>query len=295
MKKAAFIVNPISGTRGKVRPENYLERFFTHYTDWYIDIYYTKGAEDAYEAALRYKESKVDLVVAVGGDGTVNQVARALVFSTIPLGIIPTGSGNGLARHLRIPRSLPKAADVLLQQHIAVIDSGAINGRPFFCTAGVGFEASLANRFDAAPVRGFSSYIALSAMEYTHYHPEKYKIYVGDSMMEREAFLITFANCAQWGNNVYIAPGACATDGQLDMVIWNSTSVARIPFTAMRLLAKNIDHSKFIETFRGPLFKIQRMCDGYVQFDGEHVWMGRDLNVEVFPASLKVVAPCAFE
>ncbi|MCL2737888.1 MAG: YegS/Rv2252/BmrU family lipid kinase [Bacteroidales bacterium] len=294
MKKVAFIVNPASGIKGKAFLGRYIERSFHHRTGWIKDIYHTKGPDDAYRAALHFKATQVDLVVAVGGDGTVNQVARALVHAAIPMGIIPTGSGNGLARHLGIPRSVPKAVDVILQQHVAAIDSGAINGQPFFCTAGIGFDANLANRFNRAPIRGFPSYIALSAWEYTHYRPEKYKIFTGDCILEREAFLITFANCSQWGNNVYIAPGASATDGLLDMVIWKSTSVVRIPFTAVRLLARNINHSKHIENFRGTSFSIERACEGPVHYDGEHALMGRELKVEAFPASLKMVMPCLY-
>ena len=295
MKKVAFIVNPVSGVRGKARIERYLAHFFHHHTGWMVEIYHTKGPDDTYEAALRFKEEQVGLVVVVGGDGTVNQVARALVHGNVPMGIIPTGSGNGLARHLHIPHSISKAVEVLLQQYVVAIDSGAINGHPFFCTAGIGFEANLANRFNTVTVRGFHSYIALSAIECTRYHPEKYRIHIGDRVLEREAFLITFANCSQWGNNIYIAPEASATDGLLDMVVWKSTSLARIPFTAARLLAKNINRSKYIENFCGPSFKIEREREGAVQYDGEHLLMGKELHVEVFPASLKVVVPCSCE
>jgi len=291
MKKVAFILNPVSGIGGKSSLERYIERSFCQWSGWETEVYRTTGPNDAFYAALRYKEALFDLVVAVGGDGTVNQVACALVHSSTPMGIIPTGSGNGLARHLKIPLSIPKAMALLFGFHIVSIDSGTLSGRPFFCTAGIGFDASLASRFNAAPVRGLPSYLALSAMEYAHYHPQKYRIFARGQVFEREAFLITFANCAQWGNNIYIAPGASVTDGLLDMVIWKKTPVVEFPFTAVRLFMRNINHSDYIENIRGPRFCIERSQEGWAHVDGEHVQMGKELIVEVHPASLRVVTP----
>jgi len=128
-------------------------------------------------------------------------------------------------------------------------------------------------------------------VEYVHYHPEVYKIRVGERYLEREAFLITFANCAQWGNDVYIAPEASATDGLLDMVIWKKTSAVTFPLIAMRLLMGNIDHSQYVETIRSASFSIERAQDGWVHVDGEDIQMGRELSIEVHPASVKVITP----
>lgn len=289
MKRVAFIINPASGVGSKSSLRRSIARSFHSDSGWEVELFHTKSAGDAFDAAWRYKEESFDLIVAVGGDGTVNRVAQALIYSSVPMGIIPTGSGNGLARHLKIPLPLSKAIDVLLRGRITIIDSGSVNGQPFFCTAGIGFDANLANRFNTAPVRGFSSYVALSALEYVHYHPEKYQIQIEGASLEREAFLITFANCAQWGNNVYIAPEASASDGLLDMVIWKKTPVITIPFIAIRLLSKKIEHSDYFETIRGATFRIKRLQEGWAHVDGEDVQMGRELVVEVHPASLKVI------
>ena len=289
MQKAAFIINPVSGIGSKSSLYRCIERFFCPQNGWMATYYHTTGPDDAYHAALRFKEALYDLVVAVGGDGTVNQVARAIMHSSIPMGIIPTGSGNGLARHLKIPMSIPKAVEVLFQNHVISIDSGILNKHPFFCTAGIGFDADLANRFNTAPVRGLPSYIALSAVELMHHHLQKYKIYIENQIIEREAFLIAFANCSQWGNNIYIAPGAIATDGLLDMVIWKKAPTVAFPFTALRLLTHNIDHSEYIENIRGASFRVERPLEGWAHVDGEHLQMGRALTVEALPASLKVV------
>jgi len=291
MKKVVFIVNPVSGMGSKSSLERSIARFFHAEGGWKVDVHRTTDSADAFHAACRFKEEAVDLVVAVGGDGTVNRVAQALRFSSIPLGIVPTGSGNGLARHLKIPLSVTNAIKVLLQGKIATIDSGSMNGYPFFCTAGIGFDANLANRFNTAPVRGLPSYVALSALEYTQYQSEKYKIWVEDRLLEREAFLITFANCAQWGNNVYIAPEASTKDGLLDMVIWKKTPAVTFPFIAMRLLSRTIDHSDYFETIRGASFCIERVKEGLGHVDGEDIQMGKELTVVVHPASLKVVTP----
>jgi len=144
-------------------------------------------------------------------------------------------------------------------------------------------------------MRGFPSYVALSAVEYSHYHPDTYSIYIGEKEIIREAFLITFANCAQWGNNVYIAPDASATDGLLDMVIWKKTPRFRIPLIAMRLITRNIDHSDKIEIIKGHSFRIKRAREGWVHFDGEQVQMGSELTVVVCPGTLKVVTPCTYQ
>ena len=292
MKKAAFVVNPTSGVGNKSSLQRCIERFFCPQNGWERELYHTTGRDDAFRAALRYKEESVDLVVAVGGDGTVNQVARALMHSSLVMGIIPAGSGNGLARHLNIPLSIDKAVELLFGYHITSIDSGTLNEVPFFCTAGIGFDASLAHRFNRAPVRGLPAYAALSVVEYLHYRPEKYKIYIGEQAFEREAFLITFANCSQWGGNICIAPSASATDGLLNMVVWKKTPKVRIPFISTRLLTHTIDKSNFIENVCGIHFHIERAQQGWVHVDGEHIYMGKELTVEVHPASLRIVTPC---
>jgi YegS/Rv2252/BmrU family lipid kinase len=289
MKKVAFIINPASGIGSKASLERHIAPFFKGQNGWSTEMVHTKEHQDALRAALCFKEEGFDLVVAVGGDGTVNQVASALVHSAIPMGIIPTGSGNGLARHLGIPLSVPRAVAMLQGNHVTTIDSGSLNGRPFFCTAGIGFDASLANRFNRATVRGFPSYMAMSALEYTRYQPEKYKIYVGAQLFECEAFLITFANCAQWGNNIYIAPEASVTDGLLDMVIWKKTPKTSTPFVAMHLITRSLDHSSHIEYLKGVSFRVERCQEGWAHVDGEDVQMGKELEVMVCPSSLQVV------
>ena len=291
MKRAAFIINPASGIGGKWPLERCIEHFFDQQSGWRSELYYTTGPNDAFTTALRYKEEPFDLVVAVGGDGTINQVASALVHSPVPLGIIPCGSGNGLARHLHIPFSIPKAVALLQRCHIESIDSGSINERSFFCTAGIGFDASLAHRFNNAHIRGFFSYAALSAATYVNYHPEKYIIETGEQLLEREAFLITFANCAQWGYNTYISPSASATDGLLNMVVWKKTPKVKFPFVAARLPMHNIDHSHYVETISGVRFCVERPNEGWVHVDGEHIQMGKKLVVEVHPSSLRVITP----
>jgi lipid kinase, YegS/Rv2252/BmrU family len=291
MQKIAFIVNPVSGIGGKASLLRQIQRMFSQEAGWEADVYQTTGSGDAYRAALAYKEAGDRVaVVAVGGDGTVNQVANALVHSGIPMGIIPTGSGNGLARHLKIPMAISKSLAVLQAFHTIDIDSGSLNGQAFFCTAGIGFEANVGNRFNTAPIRGLPSYMAISAMEYLQYHPESYKIYVGEQLLEPEAFLVTFANGAQWGNNVYIAPEADITDGLLDMVIWKRTPAVGMPIMAMRLLTRKIGKSVYIEHIRGGSFRVERKQEGWVQLDGESCKMGASLSIEVHTRSLKVIA-----
>ncbi|MDR2584854.1 MAG: diacylglycerol kinase family lipid kinase [Prevotellaceae bacterium] len=292
MKKVAFIINPFSGVGKKSSLVRRLEGIFHPQNGWLAVFHYTTGPNDAFETSLRYREELYDLVVAVGGDGTVNQVACALLHSPVPMGIIPAGSGNGLARHLHIPLSVTKAIEVLTQMNISTIDSGEINGQPFFCTAGVGFDASLANRFNKLSTRGFASYLIASVKEFVQYRAKKYTLTIDNQTFDYHAFLITFANCSQWGNNIMIAPSADEKDGLLDMVVWKNKSKFSILLTATRLLFRRIDRSSHIKNFCGTSFTLIREQEGWVHFDGEHTWMGKTIHIGSCPTALKMVTPC---
>jgi YegS/Rv2252/BmrU family lipid kinase len=294
MKKIAFIVNPVSGTAKKDALLSHLKGIFTRSRGYESSFYKTKGAGDAYAAAVGFKNEKYDIVVAVGGDGTVNQVARALVNSETVLGIIPMGSGNGLARHLRLPRFQNRAIDVILRGKAQYIDAGKINDEIFFCTAGIGFEAVIGERFNSAGSRGLITYLEQCAKEYVNYRREEYKISIPGYEYRTKAFLITFANSSQWGNNVYIAPDADITDGMIDMVIWKRALLANMPLITAGLLMKTIQYSEFVDTFRCKEITISRQSESLIQFDGESRRMGKELHISVIPKAVKVLVPDEF-
>jgi YegS/Rv2252/BmrU family lipid kinase len=228
-------------------------------------------------------------VAAVGGDGTVNEVARALVNSNTALGIVPYGSGNGLARHLGIPISMRQSLELLKTATPHSVDYGLVNEVPFFCTAGIGFDALVGNRYAAAGTRGIATYMQKVLSEIATYKPEEYAITIDGKTIRRSAFLVTFANASQWGYNAYIAPAASLSDGMLDVVVVGKFPLLRAPEMGVQLLVKQIDKLHFVETFRCRAATLRRDREGYVHFDGEPGYMGSEVNVQVVHAALKVM------
>ena len=291
MKKVAFILNPISGTRRKNAIVKHICRVLEHKKGYVAEFYRTKAVRDAYRAAKEFVAKEFDIIVAIGGDGTVNEVAEGLIGSNAKLGIIPMGSGNGLARHLDIPLLYHRAVATLFEENTECIDAGMINGKVFFCTAGVGFDAVVGERFNSSGARGLMTYMEFCAKEYLKYTPEVYEIYVMGQKIKEKAFLITFANSSQWGNNALIAPDANISDGMMDVVVWRETPKVNMPILTAELFTGTIKYSEFIDTYRCKEIKIVREHEGLIQFDGESMLMGKELDLSVIPQAIKVIVP----
>lgn len=286
-----FIINPISGTQEKEQIIELINEFLD--VDKYtFQIVYTQYAGHAEEIAAQCAEEGHFAVVAVGGDGTVNEVARALTHTSTALGIIPCGSGNGLARHLQISMQARKALEVINEGFVERIDYGTINRRKFFCTCGVGFDAFVSLKFAEAGKRGLNTYIEQSLNASLNYKPETYKVTVDGNETEiYQAFLIACGNAAQYGNNAYIAPKATLTDGLLDVTILNPFTPLDVPSLALQLFTKTIDQNNHIKTLRCKTINIRREKAGVVHYDGDPVMMGANLKVKIHPAGLKVIVP----
>lgn len=284
-------MNPISGTKNKDAARNHILQTFGDAAGDEPTVHVTTHAGDGYAQALRFAQQQYDTVVAVGGDGTVNEVARGLLHSRTALGIIPMGSGNGLARHLHVPLRLEKAVDVIRAGCSRRIDAAEINGRVFFCTSGVGFDALIGNLFNSKGKRGMYNYVKLATKAAVQYTSHKYRIEIDGQTLYRKAFLITFANASQWGNNAYIAPHADISDGWLDVVILNRYAVVAAPVLLPRLFARSIHKAWTTEILRGKRIKIIRAKDDYVHFDGESAVMGKVLDVQILPLALNVIIP----
>ena len=291
MQRIAFIMNPISGTKSKENVWAYIGEVFGLLSDYELTMYTTCCAGDGYKQALYFAEQGFDIVVAIGGDGTINEVARGLMHSNTVLGIVPMGSGNGLARHLHIPINYKKAIEALKAGKIKLIDAGEINGRTFFTTAGVGFDALIGNLFNTRGKRGLFNYLGLSTKKLLHYTPREYRIEIDGQRFDRRAFLITVANASQWGNNAYIAPLAHVSDGWLDVVILNAYTILNAPSVVARLFTKSLHKAWSTDTFKGKHIRIIRTKEEYVHFDGESAIMGREIEVKIIPAVLKVLVP----
>ena len=287
-KKITFIVNPISGTKSKDELPQLIDQRIDA-SKYICRIITTEYAGHAAEIANQCISEGVDICVAVGGDGTVNEVARSLVHSQVALGIIPCGSGNGLARHLCLPMNMKGAIDIINQGQTAFFDYGVINEKPFFCTCGMGFDAFVSLKFAEAGKRGLVTYVENVLKEGLKYEPDTYTIEDETGKNKYKAFLITCANAAQYGNNAYIAPGASMQDGVMDIIIMEPFNVIEAPKIAMDLFAKTLSSNSHIKTFQARSIHIHREHPGAVHFDGDPVNMDTEINISIKPLGLKAI------
>lgn len=289
-KKISFIINPISGTQSKDSMLHLLDQTLDS-TIFEKELLYTEYAGQAVKIAEDKAKEGAYAVVAIGGDGTINEIGRSLVHTDTALGIIPSGSGNGLARHLQIPLDVQKAIEVINKGVVDIIDYGKINDVLFFCTCGVGFDAFVSLKFSQAGKRGPLTYLEKTLSESLKYQPETYEIETEDGTQKYKAFLIACGNASQYGNNAYITPQATLTDGLLDVTILEPFTVLDVPTLAFQLFNKTIDQNSRIKTFRCKKLCIHRYKPGVVHFDGDPMMMGKDVHVDIVTKGLKVIVP----
>ncbi len=288
--KIIFIINPIAGTKSKQVILDFLGEKFPEES---YEVVFTEYKGHAHEIAKQKVAVGYDNLVAVGGDGTVNEVASALVNTPCKLGIIPFGSGNGLARHLHIPVQLSLAVEVIKKHKIQIIDAGKVNGRYFFCTCGTGFDARVGKKFAGEGKRGMRNYVRTTIHQYISYSPKTYVLKTENKKVRLDAFLITFANSGQYGNNAYISPKAIINDGLLDLCIlrpFPKTSTLEI---GLRLFFKNIDQSPYLEVLRIKKASLKRKGKSRItiHLDGEPLKTKAKLKVKVIPDALQVMVP----
>lgn len=289
-KKVIFVINPNSGTQNKKGIFDLIEKKIDR-EKYEHSVRFTEFAGHASEIASIAAAEDAFMVVAVGGDGTINEVGRALVHTKTALGIIPCGSGNGLARHLMISMDPKKAIDVINEGIISTIDYGKINSIPFFCTCGVGFDAFVSLKFAESGRRGVLTYIENMLHEILTYKPETYEIELcnGEENKTYKAYLIACANASQYGNNAYIAPQASLDDGLMDVTILEPFTVLDVPSLSFQLFNKTLDQNSRIKTFKCQKLRIHRMNEGVIHFDGDPIIAGKDLDIEIIPKSLNIV------
>ena len=288
-KHITFIINPKSGTQNKDDIPGLIDDLLAHELFEY-DIRFTEYRGHAAEVAKECANTGIDIVVAVGGDGTVNEVARSLVHTETALGIIPCGSGNGLARHLCIPIDTKKAIDIINRCQIESFDYGVINGLPFFCTCGMGFDAFISLKFAEAGKRGPITYVENVLKEGLKYQPETYEIIGDNGTSHYKAFLIACANASQYGNNAYIAPGATMKDGEMDVIIMEPFTALDAPQIAADLFMKTLGNNSKIKTFRTHHLTIHRQEPGAIHYDGDPIMTDTDIDVHMEHLGIRIVA-----
>jgi YegS/Rv2252/BmrU family lipid kinase len=289
-EKILFIVNPKSGVGAIRNLEAKIKKTLDN-KRFIAIIEHTQRARHATEIAQEYLKKGIKKIVAMGGDGTVNEVASALLHTDATFGVIPIGSGNGFARHLRIPFIIENAIKLINLDKIALIDVGMVNQQPFFCTAGVGFDAQVGDSFAKGKGRGFANYIKTTIHVFLNYKAKRYKITVNNQVVNKAAFLITIANAAQYGNNAFIAPNADITDGMLDVTIISPFPKYISASLGLKLFRKRIGKSRFVETFKVKEISIVQFDSNVMHYDGEPVTIESPLNFSIKPLALKVYVP----
>lgn len=289
IQRIVFVINPISGGRKKDGFEDRAKGQFAK-TDVELAFAYTGHPGHAHDLARDAVGRGVDVVVAVGGDGTINEVASALYGTEVALGIIPEGSGNGLALYLGIPLNERAALRRLSKFETTTIDTGLIEGLPFFNMAGIGFDAKVSDRFANEKFRGPLGYLRTILTEIGKYKTKTYQLEIDGVRYEREAFMISVANSPQYGNNAYIAPNASITDGVLDVCVIHKFPLYSLPVMLFHLFAKTADQSEYLEIISGKAIVIEREDEGPVHVDGEPKELGKRLTIMIHPVSLHVIS-----
>lgn len=286
-QKIAFVINPNAGVKKKIDIIEFVKSYFPESIRY--DLIVWKNPHDFEDVKRQILSGDYSIVVACGGDGTVNMVSSVVMNTSMALGILPLGSGNGLARSNGIPLDLEDALTVIARAETKTIDGALVNGIPFFCTAGVGFDALIAEKFAASTTRGFVTYVKTSISEFFSYKPNDYKITVDGQVLQTKAFLITVANAGQWGNDVYIAPQALLNDGILHVSILKPFAMVSIGGIGLKLFRKKIHTSVHLITLNGKTIEIEFEGQLPVHFDGEPLKAEHKLRIEVQPNALKVV------
>ncbi len=291
-KRVLFIVNPVSGvnqSRKAVLGDVITQQLDSNLFD--CEIKFSESSENVRELSRTAANGGVDIIVAVGGDGTLNQVVKGMIGSHATLALVPAGSGNGLARHLGIPIDIEQSIKLIVQGKTQMIDTVNFNDTLFVSIAGVGFDALVAKRFSEGTRRGFFSYFKIVTNEYTYYRPRKYKMEIDGQQVVRQALFVSFANTNQFGYNTIISPDARIDDGLVDVCIVKKVPLLYAPRVVGMLLTRRIDSSGFVEIIRARNIKLTRNKNRVVNIDGESVKLTKDLEITVNPLSLKIVVP----
>ena len=286
-KRFLFIYNPISGgaKNNFVRSFEKAKHLFPNH-----ELMITTHVGHARELTNRYK-SEFDVMVAVGGDGTVNEIASSIVHSNTSLGIIPLGSGNGFARHLKIPMSASKALQKLSKSNPEPQDVIEVNGQYFLNVAGVGFDGHVSLMFNQTKARGFWSYAKLALVEYIRYKEFMYTLIVDGTTCEGNAFVIAFANSTQYGNQFHIAPNATSDDGIIHISILRKPHVLAVPFLVYKVFKGRITGSKYFKELSGKDITLKSNGQLAMHYDGEvYQETGEDeLHFRILPKAVNVL------
>lgn len=289
-RKLLFILNPKAGKGAALHVATIIKEQMPANLSFVVEMFTNK---EEFEELMLKKDNFTDLIAA-GGDGTINSVAKNLIGTNIAMGIIPLGSGNGLARSLGISMNIKEAIGQIIEGKRTMIDHGTVNNIPFFCTAGVGFDAHIGNLFALSKKRGLQSYVKITICEILRYRSQHYTIKMNGEIHERKAFLITIANAGQYGNDFYIAPQAKMNDGKFHVVILRPFNFFGAFGILRKVLKGKANESKFIETLTTDKLTILRQSKGPIHFDGEPEFEKEELEYTCHNKQLNVIVGSSF-
>lgn len=289
-KKIIFIINPISGHHNKNNFPNLVEKYIDK-NQYEYKIVFTEYAGHATELTMKAIEDGYEYIAAVGGDGTINEIAKNLIGKEQTFIIVPLGSGNGLARHLGLPFKPERLIkEVINEGKTYKIDTASMNGIPFISIAGVGFDALIADYFAKDENRGFLTYAKLITEKYPNFKPKEYTLILDDNeTIECKPFFVAFANSNQFGYNAEISPKASVQDGLLDVCIFKKPNIIELPVLATYFITKQIDRSHFVDIHHAKKIKLTRQNADVANIDGEPMEMDKDIIVEINPSSLNIL------
>ncbi|MCQ2192712.1 MAG: diacylglycerol kinase family lipid kinase [Paludibacteraceae bacterium] len=286
--KIAFIINPHSGTSEKKELPEQINQLINK-DKFEVTTIFTEYAGHGKELAAQYAAQGFNAVIACGGDGTVNEIASGLVGTKTAFGIVPFGSGNGLARHLHIPLNVRGAIKTINNYVLQPLDCGVANDQKFFCTCGTGFDAQIAWDFSQQSTRGLRTYLKLILKEFVDYKPKHYIIETESERLEVDAVVVTIANASQYGNDAYIAPQAKTNDGLLDICIIKPFRWYHIPRITAQLMSKHLNRSKLVTMTRAKSITLKRDFSGPFHYDGDPTEFGKEINIQIIPNALKAI------
>jgi len=282
-----FVINPISGVKRKdgipalIQSELDLSAY-----DY--EIKYTDRKGHGYQIGKEAVESKIDIVCAVGGDGSVHDVGTALIGTDVKLAILPSGSGNGLARHLKIPLDLSKAIQCINQDFSIQMDTVNVNDNPVLGFGGFGLDALVAKRFNQDKRRGFWIYVKHVLKEFFKYHPINFTIDTNGEIKKIPALMCTVANTSEFGNGFIVSPKSDPTDGKLELVILKPFSFWKIPFVVNNFFKGKLQREALSEVISFETATIE-MNNSLGHYDGEPTVVPNKVNIEVVPKSLHII------
>lgn len=289
-KKALVIINPISGTGSKDQLPTLVTTMLQP-SIWDVLLCFTEYPGHATELAHDAITEGYHTVVAIGGDGTINEVASALVDTDVALGIVPCGSGNGLGRHLHISNNAHVALSIINEGHVEKIDYCTVNSKPFFCTSGVGFDAQVSANFAQAGTRGMATYMKTTINTFFKYRGEDFKLTIDGKVVNEKAFVITCCNAAQYGNNAFIAPRASIQDGLIDVTVIHNFNFVNGSILGLRMLTNHLEQDSHVKFYRGKHIIIERPTADIIQIDGDPQKMPARLEFNCVPKGLNVIVP----